>query len=175
MTREDLDGDELDFDLEEMPTPKGNSWALDVHGTYVAPADKSPEVLKAALDARLKRIDQARDRDPWGDLDREIAAVSRRVSESAGGVDVPIDATHKIVGGLFADTYAKDPRVTEDGKAFYVTLASGLRRGMMTRVDFDQFTKVDGLPDYKLRSLLSGAVVKGEPRTTMGANKLRKK
>ncbi|MCX6735331.1 MAG: hypothetical protein NTZ25_05505 [Candidatus Peregrinibacteria bacterium] len=168
------DSDGLDpTDLEEMPTIRDTRWSLDFRGASIPAASKDPEAIKVALAARLRRIDNARDRDPWLDTASEVRSISERVRESTVNVEVPSDATHKIVGGLFADTYAINPRVTEDGQAFYVVMVSGSRKGMMTRVDFDQFTKVDGIPDYKLRGLLSAAP-KGKPRTNMGANKLRK-
>lgn len=175
MAIRDIDDSDVSNPLEIDETPtmgdRDGRWALDFRGASIPAATKDPVVLNAALAARLRRIDKARDRDPWDD---EVRAIAKIVKESTANVDVPADATHKIVGGIFADTYARDPVVTEDGQAFYVVMVSGQRKGMQTRVNFDQFTKVDGLPDYKLRSLLSAAP-KGKPRTNMGANKLRKK
>lgn len=164
-------------DLEEMPTTGNTRWSLDFRGASIPAASKDPEAIKAALDARLRRIDKARDRDPWLDTAGEVRSISESVKASTVNVEVPADATHKIVGGLFANTYASNPTITEDGQAFYVVMVSGSRKGMMTRVDFEQITKVDGHPDYSLRNLLSAVPKsnKGKPRTNMGANKLRKK
>lgn len=162
------------FDLEEIPTAGGSRWALDFRGVSVPAATKDPEAQKAELAARLRRIEAVRDKDPWADLAGDVGSISRQVKVLTSNVEVPADATHKIVGGFFADSYAKAPRLTEDGKAFYVIIVSGLRKSMSTRVDFDQFVKVDDQPDYGLRNLLS-AEVKGKPSTIMEANKLRKK
>lgn len=162
------------LELDETPTIKDVRWALDFKGAAVPAATKNPEVLKAALAARLKRIDEARDRDPWTDATDDVRSISNRVRESTANIEVPEDATHKIVGGLFADVYAKAPRVTEDGQAFYVTMVSGPRKGMTIRVDFNQLTKLDGMPDDNLKKLL-GVASKGNPRAGMGANNLRKK
>lgn len=168
-------------DLYEIPTPhfpsiqsSGERWPLDFRRASLRVARQNPEVQRAEHLARLGRIDAERDRDPWADSTGDVASISRQVNVLASNVDIPADATHKIVGGLFADSYATAPRVTEDGKAFYVVMVSGSRKGMMTRVDFDQFVTVDGKQDEKLRGLLN-VEARGKPRTSMGANNLRKK
>jgi hypothetical protein len=147
-------------------------WALDFRGASVPAAPKDPAAIAFALADRLRRIDAARDGDPWKDDVRSISCNVRSLTES---VDVPEGATHKIVGGLFVDSYVRDPEVTEDGQAFYVVFVNGPLKDRFTRVEFSEFVKVDGRPDDSLRQLMAVAPRGSKPRTGMGANNLRKK
>ena len=159
------DGDFLDSDeLEEIPTA-ASAWRLDFKGSAMQSADKNPEAVKAALTARLARIDKAGEGDFWAELLKEVPAKIEALVEDD---KAPSDATHKLVGGLFEGSYVKDPQLSEDRQGFWVTFVEGVRKDRRVLTSFADLVNVDGFPDLDLEKMLApgktGSYIGPRPR-----------
>lgn len=156
------------LELDETPTIKDGRWSLDFRGASIPAASKDPEAIKAALGARLRRIEKERDRDPWLDTVGEVRSISESVRALTVNVEVPADATHKLVGGLFEGSYVKDPQISEDRQGFWVTFVEGVRKDRRVLTSFADLVKVDGFPDLDLEKMLApgktGSYIGPRPR-----------
>ncbi len=96
--------------------------------------------------------------------------LSRQVRESAMSVEVPRDATHRMIDGHYPGSYVKFVKLTDDGHALFVEFMDGHRKGMWMRVMPDFLVSVKtNQPD----PLLERMIERGKPVSSSTAPKYR--